>query len=157
MQFISATDYAVRSVLYLVEVDRMATASEISERMKVPKQYFITLSRELREAGIITAETGVKGGYRLGRPPERITLLDIMNITENSTMINQCLEKRGYCNCCIPEDCPVYNIYAEFQCIIEEFFGGVTFADIIEKMHTREKRTGIAFIEHITGRDYYDR
>lgn len=151
MQLISATDYAVRSILYLVAVDRMATAAEISEKMKVPKQYFITLSRKLREAGILTAEAGVKGGYRLVRPPEEITLLDIMRITESSTMINQCLEKNGSCNCCSPADCPVSHIYMEFQSIMEDFFGGVTFADIIKKMHQCKKKTGTAFIEQITG------
>lgn len=133
MQLILATDYAVRSVLYLAAVGRTATAGEISEQMNVPKQYLVTMARNLREAGIINAESGVKGGYSLGRPPEDISLFDIMKLTENTTRINRCLEEDKYCSCCAAQSCPTRGVFSELQGMIDSFFAGITLADLKAK------------------------
>ena len=55
--------------------------------MKIPKQYLVTTSRKLKAADLIAAVPGVSGGYFLARPPEEITLLDIIKATEGQSSL----------------------------------------------------------------------
>lgn len=141
MQLIMATDYAIRALLYLAVVERMATAAEVAEEMKVPRQYLVTMSRKLKDADLIGAEPGVSGGYYLLRPPEEISLLDIIRVTEGTTKLNRCLEHDEYCSRLATESCPVREVYEELQSTVESLLGGVTLADLKRRM--REERGGV--------------
>lgn len=139
MQLILATDYAIRSILYLALVGRMATASEVSEKMKIPKQYLVTTSRKLKEAGLIAAAPGVRGGYFLARPPEEITLLDVIQVTEGTIRINRCLEHDKFCSRFATEDCAVRQVYEDLQLSVEDMLSNVTMADLKHRMEKGKK------------------
>lgn len=142
MQLITATDYAIRSILYLALVERMATASEVAEKMQIPKQYLVTTSRKLKEAGLIAAAPGVSGGYFLARPPEQITLLDIIEVTEGTIRLNRCLEHDQYCSRFATEHCPVRQVYEGLQSTVEGLLGSVTIAELKRMMNTEEQKHG---------------
>lgn len=135
MQLILATDYAIRSILYLTLVERMATASEVSEKMKIPKQYLVTTSRKLKAADLIAAVPGVSGGYFLARPPEEITLLDIIKATEGTILFDRCLEHNEDCCSVLKQsECPVREVYVGLQSIMEETLSKVTIAKLRTQM-----------------------
>lgn len=134
MQLNITTDYAVRSVLYLATIGRMAAAPEISERMHIPRQYLTTMARRLKDAGLIRAQGGKCGGYMLARPPEAITLLDVIRATEGTMNLNRCLEHDKYCSRFATEDCPVREVYTDLQEMVENYLGGVTMADLKNKL-----------------------
>ena len=126
MQLIMASDYAIRALLYLAIVNRMAPASEISEKMNIPRQYLVTMSRKLKDAGLIDAVYGQNGGYFLARPADGITLLDIVSVTEGTTKLNRCLEHSQYCSRFATDACPVRATYVELQNVVEDMLRGVT-------------------------------
>ena len=138
MQLIMTTDYAIRSLLYLSLIDRMAPASEVSERMNIPKQYLVTMSRKLKDAGLIAALPGAAGGYYLARDASEITLLDIMRVTEGTDGINRCTEQGACCERFSSEDCPVKGVYEELQSTVEELLSHVTLADLKRRMQARD-------------------
>ncbi len=56
----------------------------IAKRQGIPAQYLEQLFNRLRRQGIVTAERGPRGGYRLGRSPKEIPVSDIFACLENS-------------------------------------------------------------------------
>lgn len=74
----------------------------IAERQNVSEYYLEQLFSPLRKANLIKSIRGAKGGYVLNRPPEGITVSDIMKVLEGPVEISDCIEE-GSCsnsNCC---------------------------------------------------------
>lgn len=50
----------------------------VAERRGMPVQFLEQLFSTLRRAGLLTSQRGVKGGYRLARPADQITVLEVV-------------------------------------------------------------------------------
>ena len=98
MQLKITTDYAVRIVYYLALRKETVTAAQLSEALKIPESYIPKITKRLKDANIITACEGIKGGYLLSENPENISLFDIISSTEVTMKINRCLEEDGFCS-----------------------------------------------------------
>ena len=55
---------------------------EIAARRDIPAPFLETLFVALRRAGILQSQRGVKGGYSFARPPESVTVLDVVEQLE---------------------------------------------------------------------------
>jgi Rrf2 family transcriptional regulator, cysteine metabolism repressor len=76
--------YAVRA---LSELARRGQATpvpigEIARTRDIPVQFLEGLFATLRRAGILQSQRGVKGGYSFARPPEEITVLEVVELLE---------------------------------------------------------------------------
>ena len=76
--------YAVRA---LAELARTGSAGpvpigEIARRRDIPVQFLEGLFATLRRSGILQSQRGVKGGYSFARPPEEVTVLDVVEALE---------------------------------------------------------------------------
>lgn len=119
MQFTNSTDYAIRMVLYLASEGRRVSSSEISRKMGIPFDYLRAVAAPLREAGLVASYKGSRGGYELAMSPERISLFDIVELTEGTVKINRCLEHDRFCNRFATESCPVRACYSYAQALVE--------------------------------------
>jgi Rrf2 family protein len=70
---------AVLDVAYNAKA-RPVQASAITKRQGIPKRYLEQVLQALVRAGVLTGQRGPKGGYRLARDPESITIAEIVNI-----------------------------------------------------------------------------
>ena len=52
----------------------------------VPANYLVQILSELRNGGLITSRRGKQGGYALARPPQDITLYDIVKLIEGDLL-----------------------------------------------------------------------
>ena len=59
------------------------SVSSISEKEKISVSYLEQLLNRLKKRRLVEAERGPKGGYRLSRAPETITLGDVVRVLEN--------------------------------------------------------------------------
>ncbi|HLL67685.1 MAG TPA: Rrf2 family transcriptional regulator [Micromonosporaceae bacterium] len=71
----AAGDEPVRSAR-LVTADRLAAVQEI------PPKFLESILLQLRRGGIVTAQRGPEGGYRLARPADEISLADIIRVID---------------------------------------------------------------------------
>lgn len=78
MKLKASVDYGVRAVMYLAAKGETCSSREISEAMAVPRDYLIQLALRLRDAGILKAWPGKKGGYELASDPAEITVGQIL-------------------------------------------------------------------------------
>lgn len=61
-------------------------------------QLYSKNNKKLKQAGIIKACEGIKGGYQIAKQPENISLRDVISCTEPTMAISRCLEKEGGCS-----------------------------------------------------------
>ena len=59
------------------------SVSTISEREKISLPYLEQILNRLKKKGLVGAERGPKGGYRLAKPPESIMIGEIVKVLEN--------------------------------------------------------------------------
>ena len=75
-------------------------ASELEYRISVSGKYLEKIMRMLSSRKIVSANRGASGGYYLSRPPERITIGEIVRALEDDMRIIECVDKGGACKCC---------------------------------------------------------
>lgn len=85
------------TVLALLPDDAALPASKLAEFHGVPAAYLAKALQSLSRAGIVESVPGRHGGYRLGRPPAEVTLLDVVEAVEGRDSSFRCTEirKRG--------------------------------------------------------------
>lgn len=127
-----ATDYAIRSMIYLADRTGFVTAREISAAMSIPKSYAAQVLHALLKAGLVTTKKGQVGGYATARPASQVTVMDVMNVMDNGVRINRCLEDDHYCSRQATGYCVMHRVYRQVQDKVEETFRGLTLADLLK-------------------------
>ena len=132
MQLKITTDYAIRIVYYLACRSEVITASELAYELKIPESYIPKITKKLKEANIITACEGIKGGYSLAKKTEDISLFDIISATEITMRLNRCLEEDGFCSSNATEHCKVHKILLDVQQTYDNLLKGIKVSEIIK-------------------------
>ena len=89
MKISAKVDYACRVLAELARLHGstdLAQIEHLSRVEHVPPNFLAQILGKLRTAGLITSRRGNLGGYVLARPPEDITLYDIMMATEGECL-----------------------------------------------------------------------
>ena len=82
-------DYACR---VLAEMARLHGTGEftqidpLAQAEAVPANFLAQILCELRDGGLITSKRGSQGGYALARPPDQISLYDIVVVIEGDIL-----------------------------------------------------------------------
>ena len=90
------------SVLAGVPPERVMPSAKLAELHDVPPAYLAKHLQALSAAGIVESVPGPRGGYRLARSAEDITVLDVVLAVEGEEAAFTCTEIRQ----CGPTACP---------------------------------------------------
>lgn len=76
--------YAVRATIQLAQhpSDKPVPCSKLASAGNMPERFLLQILRNLVTHGILRSTRGVDGGYALTRPPEKISLLDVIEAIE---------------------------------------------------------------------------
>lgn len=76
--------YAVQAMLLLNEADssRPCTCRQLAHAGAMPERFLLQVLRSLVTGGILQSSRGIRGGYRLARQAEDITLREIIEAVE---------------------------------------------------------------------------
>lgn len=112
MEFGIIEDYAVRMVMLLAkDREKVFSRNEISEAMLIPITVLARIGQTLEAAGIVEIRRGKRGGYKLRKPPEKITLLEVLESFIGKIAINKCVDNPKFC---VREGiCPVNRIWKD--------------------------------------------
>ena len=130
MQITAKTDYALRALIEIAVAEGgPVTSPEIAETQRIPLKFLENTMRELTKARLISSERGAKGGYKLRRPAEQITLADIIRVT-NGPLVAVRNE--------LPEDLefdgnavPMRQVWLALRTSIRSVLESVTLDDIV--------------------------
>jgi len=94
----NSVEYGIHCLLWLVYVDDQQPSSrDLAELQGVSPSFVAKIFPKLEKAGIVRANEGVRGGYRLAKPPQEITMLAIVDAIEGEKPLFDCREIRGRC------------------------------------------------------------
>jgi Rrf2 family protein len=133
-----STEWVLHAANSLAQLDTGATASaaKLAEHFDLPPAYLAKQLQALVRAGVLTATTGPRGGFRLARPAAEITLLQIVQAVDGTSRFYQCneLRQRGR-GAATPEQCrKICGIAAHMQAAETAWrasLAAVTLADVV--------------------------
>jgi len=137
------TGYAIKALACLNEpaCDCQQTAN-IAECSGVPRPYLSKIIQSLARGGLVIAKRGIGGGIRLSRPPEQISLLEIVEAVEGEEWLGDCL--LGMDECSNQVTCPTHDFWQRISREIRDELGKTTLASVITFKQNRRCRTAKA-------------
>ncbi len=143
MEFGLAEDYAIRFLMYLTKYpDRIIPRWEISEVMHIPKAFLAKIAQSLEIAGLIEIRRGKKGGYRLKKPPNKISLLDIIEGIKGKLILTKCVENPQIC--IRSSFCPVHHFWVELNDNLRDALKKQTIAELVKKERENIKKLAMS-------------
>jgi FeS assembly SUF system regulator len=107
----------------------VATAQEMAASTRLPLPTVSKLLSSLARAGVLDATRGARGGYRLARPADSVTLADIVRAVDGPIALTQCLEQRAE-SCELEGLCPSQRSFRQINDAVSRAFAAVTLADL---------------------------
>ena len=77
---------ALADIALYSENGSAVSGPEIAERQDISQKYLEQILTHLKQAGLIRAQKGLRGGYTLSRPADQIRLSEILNALDNSIL-----------------------------------------------------------------------
>lgn len=130
MHITARADYAVRAVVQLAALGPdPATRQQLADAQDIPGKFLETILGDLRRAGILEAQRGTAGGYRLARPDTEVTLADIVRAADGPLAAVRALP---------PEDtvypgpaAPLTEVWVAVRASLRDVLEATTVADVV--------------------------
>jgi Rrf2 family protein len=156
MKVTRSAGYALHALMYMVrhQTQLPITAATAAKAEGIPHHYLAKIFQQLAKAHFVRAIRGRKRGYIFARPPEQITLLELLEAIEGGPLFDECFLK--HCECGgTPDDCRIFSIWTDAARRIKKELEDTTvasaawahpehrFASLRESLADTEKRQGI--------------
>jgi Rrf2 family protein len=123
------TDYAIRALIYITNAESSPVkANAIGGAMDIPTGFLQHVLRELMVAGLVTSRPGPTGGFGLARPPEEITVLQIVEALEGPLRSAECALRGGPCHW--DDVCALHWVWSSARNALCEELDGATLARV---------------------------
>jgi Rrf2 family protein len=128
VQISAKADYALRALLELAYRGEPATAESLALGQQLPKGFTAIILNDLRRAGLLASRRG-HGGYQLTRPPDQITVDDVLGVVDGSLFeINgHPPERISYTGAATR----LQDVWQEAEASLKAVLGSVTLAQIV--------------------------
>ncbi len=123
-------EYALRAIFDLAaqppgEPVRIA---DIARRQKIPQKFLELILSGLKQAGFVESRRGAEGGYLLSRPPDSLTLGEVLRSVEAASKMRR------------KADTPFSDVWREVDAAISGIIDKTTFADLIRTWREKQNR-----------------
>ena len=126
--------YALRVMVHFAQRggEEYIPLKEIAEAEGISQKYLESIMSTLSKAGFVDAVHGKGGGYRLNRKPECYTIGSILKLTEGGLTAVSCTSQ-GASACARTECCHAKPMWDKLDKMIDDFFEGITLADLLNE------------------------
>ncbi len=136
MRLTTKSRYGTRLVLDLAIYAKKGPVplGDVAKRQNISLKYLEQLILKLKKAGLVESQRGPYGGHMLAKPPNEITIGDIVRILEGSAAITDCAETDGrLCGECNQAgDCLSRWVWVEASKVMFDRLDQITVESIIK-------------------------
>jgi Rrf2 family protein len=154
MKFTALEEYGLRCILRLAlkeiqEPERQSvtdatsiTIGEIATEEGLTQQYAGKIFRILAKADLVESERGRKGGYRLTRSPEKITVSETLEALGGRMFDGEvCGRYTGDRHLCVHStDCAIRSLWRGLQEMMDQVLMHTTLSDLIVSEHMMNEK-----------------
>ena len=128
-------DYASRALLSLAlhGAETPTSVRDIAERTGLPQPYLEQILLALKGAGLVRSKRGVGGGYVLARPPEEITLAQIVSAVDGPIAAGDFGEPHENGACDHEGQCVLLAVWADVGETIRTHLQSYSLADMVDR------------------------
>jgi Rrf2 family protein len=158
MMFSTKAEYGVRVMAHLAKQAREGSGHDgdavvggqpislgsIADAEGLPLAYLEHLVQRLRKAGLVASRRGAHGGYTLARPPEDITMAEVVAALEGEIAPIECItaDADGVLTCSREgaEPCPTKLLWTRVQGSIVRTLNDMTLDDLVQPLRKATTR-----------------
>ena len=131
MRLKRGSEYGIHGVLYLAmrPKDKTTLLNEVAEVLKIPKSYLSKIFQTYTKAGILKSFRGAKRGFALTRPPEKITLKELVESFEGKLLVEGC--SLGRDDCPQNKHCSISKTLRKAQSAMDEVLEKTSLKDLM--------------------------
>ncbi len=138
-------EYGIKALLDLASSEpgqSVIQARAIAEREQIPVKFLEQILLSLKNAGILHSRMGVGGGYYLARPPEHITLGEIVRTLDGTLAPIRCVSKIAYERCVCPDEgsCGLRLVMQDVRNAIADILDRTTLADVAHRAEKERRK-----------------
>jgi Rrf2 family protein len=140
MKVSAKTEYACVAMLELASQfgsEEPVRIRKIAERHGVPPRFLVQILLQLKGAGLVKSTRGAAGGYHLTRPPEQVSLGEVMQVVEGGPKTN------GQTTNASPDSPAVKALtqtWSEVDAAERSMLNQITLAQLVERTHANEDK-----------------
>ncbi len=136
MRITLESDYALRIVGELAQINNIVDAKTISERTFVTQKFALKILHKLVKGGIVASHKGAKGGYELNKSPDNITLKQVIELIDGPIAIVRCLESSECCSMNSDKSsCMYHHIFDKISFEVAMKLESITISDVLSKRY----------------------
>ena len=135
-------DYALKTLLELALNYNKGVLSinELAKKGDIPDKFLEQVLLVLKKGGFVDSKRGVNGGYFLARPPESITIGEVVRFIEGPVEPVACVGKEVYENCKDFKTCVFRDIWEQVYTATSLVIDTITFAELVRRVETKRAR-----------------
>jgi Rrf2 family transcriptional regulator, iron-sulfur cluster assembly transcription factor len=138
--FSRSAGYAVQALTYLAgqPSGKLTGAREISVAAQIPMPFLWKILRTLNQKKLVRSFKGVRGGYELARPAEKIAVSEVLAACPDARRAVTCVLGLDQCNNSQP--CPLHSSWKNVRKQIDDLMQGTSLADLSRNSRRQEKK-----------------
>lgn len=106
-----------------------SNARELARRADLPLPMVSKVLKGLTRGGLLVSQRGAQGGYTLARPPEDLSVADIIAALEGPVALTECSAGPSLCD--HEENCPVRSPLLVINHVIQNALSGIMLSDLL--------------------------
>lgn len=125
------TDYGIVLLTHLAAApERPVNAPELAGETHLPLPMVSKILKLLVREGLLDSHRGVKGGYRLSRLPEEISMAEVVSALEGPIAITECVDDESGCS--HSAVCAVRGRWQRINTALRDALSGISLAEMAE-------------------------
>ena len=142
MLYSNACSYTIRAMtrLALTRPKGYVLMSELCDDDDLPRHFVAKLFQQLVRNGLLISAKGRGGGFALARPPDQITLYDIIAAIDGTAVYDQCV--LGMVTCDDDQPCPLHDGFKPVRAEIKQFLLQTTLYGMSKALQRKQRALG---------------
>jgi Rrf2 family cysteine metabolism transcriptional repressor len=127
-------EYALQAIFDLASqgTGEPVKIANIAQRQKIPQKFLELILASLKQGGFVESRRGAEGGYLLARPPEAITMGEVLRFVEGPG------EGKGRGR--RKADSPFSDTWQRVETAVSGILDKTTFADLLREWSARHNK-----------------
>ena len=133
-------DYALKAVLDLAlhYNKELVTGHDLAKHIDAPIKFLEQVLLDLKKGGFVESRRGNIGGYSLSKPPEQITVGEVVRFIEGPIEPISCV-KEGYSNCTDIHKCVFKKVWQDVAQATSKIVDNLTFAELVSRVNAQQQ------------------